>query len=100
MINEVVLVGKFKEEKGFIEYHQIPYLCITLEVEKAFKNQDGYYEKDEVDCLLWKGEAERLLDNLDHVCWLSIKGRLEKLNQDKMYVFAEKVKFLDSLLRQ
>ena len=42
MINEVVLVGKFKEEKGFIEYHQIPYLCITLEVEKAFKNQEGY----------------------------------------------------------
>ncbi len=97
MINEVMIVGIFHDEKGFIKINGRNYLQISIEVEKAFINSEGNYEKDYVDCLLWKGEADYLLEFKKECRWLSVNGRLER-HEDKMYVFAEKIKYLDGMI--
>ncbi|WP_412096985.1 hypothetical protein [Beduini sp.] len=97
MINEVIIIGTYKSEEGFIQLNGKKYLHILVEVEKAFINNEGFYEKDRIDCLLWKGEADRLLALAQDCHWISLKGRLEK-HADQMYVMAEKIKYLDRMI--
>lgn len=99
MINEVIVIGQFNGENGFIVVHGKKYLQIQMLVEKAFVNSEGDYEKDCIECLLWKGEADRLLAMESESHWMSIKGRLETY-EDKMYVVAEKIKYLDSMINR
>lgn len=95
MINEVVLMGKVKNSNEYLKIDGKTYLMIQLTVEKPFRNNEGFFEYEVIECLLWKGEAERFLEN--ECEWLSIKGRLI-LFENRMFVYAEKVKFLDYLL--
>ena len=59
MLNQVVLVGRLtrdisvnKSDKGS------KVATITLAVPRSFKNADGNYDTDFIDCKLWDGIAE------------------------------------------
>lgn len=87
MTNTVVLVGriaKLKEEKGTI---------LTIAVNRSFKNKEGIYETDFIDCHLFDNVAESTKYYCKNGDIIGIKGRLQKDNE-KMIVVADRLTFL------
>lgn len=88
MINQVVIVGRVgkitqKENKT----------VLTLKVPRKYKNSDGEYENDIIDCILsyYQVTSEYLKKN-DVV---AIRGYLSRLdNESELELIAEKVTFL------
>ena len=104
MLNQIVLVGRLvrdielKEEEG----KKVSY--ITLAVPRPYKNEEGEYETDFVDCILWNTVAENTAEYCKKGDILGIKGRIQTTNIDNedgtktkvTEVIAEKVTFLSS----
>lgn len=96
MLNQIVLVGRLKEaptiksEKGGKNS-----TIITLAVPRSYRNADGEYEVDIINCKLWTGVAETTVEYCKKGSLLGVKGHVESLD-DKMIIIAEKVTFLTS----
>ena len=102
MLNQVVLVGRLvrdlqvnKSESGK------KVSTITLAVPRSFKNQEGVYDTDFIDCVMWDVVAENTAEYCKKGDVVGIKGRIQsKLveKDDKKFteleVIAEKVTFL------
>lgn len=89
MTNVVVLVGriaKLKEENPTI---------ITLAINRNFKNKEGIYETDFIDCQLFGCVAESTKYYCKNGDMVGIKGRLQ-VNDKKMILVADRVTFLAS----
>lgn len=105
MLNQVVLVGRLtrnisvnKSENG------IKVATIPLAIPRSFKNVDGNYDTDFINCVSF----DNIADNVKEYCKkgdiVGIKGRLqsrviEKDEKEKEYVMdvvCEKVTFLSS----
>lgn len=77
---------------------------ITIAIPRSYKNADGEYETDFVDCTIWNGVAEKTSEYCKKGDLIGVKGRLEtsvyeKDNGEKTKrtsVIAEKVSFLSS----
>jgi single-strand DNA-binding protein len=78
-------------------------LKISLAVNRSYKNPDGIYETDFIDCILW----DELANNLSEYCKkgdvIGIRGRLQVSSYEKddvkrkvVEVVAEKITFLSS----
>ena len=104
MLNQIVLVGRLvrdpelKESEGGKNYTNI-----TLAVPRNYKNTDGEYDADFVDCRLWDGIAEHTAEYCKKGDLLGVKGRVEtrsyEKDEEKKYVteiIAEKVTFLSN----
>lgn len=105
MLNQIVLVGRLVrdlEVKNLEEGKKVANL--TLAVPRSFKNADGEYETDFINCTLWDNIATNTSEYCNKGDIIGIKGRLqtstiEKENGEKEYkteVIAEKVTFLSS----
>ena len=105
MLNQVVLVGRLTknlETKELEDGKKV--LNMTLAIPRSYKNVDGVYETDFVDCTLWNQIAETTSEYCKKGDILGVKGRLqidnyEKEDGSKVYklnVIAEKVTFLSS----
>jgi len=104
MLNQVVLVGRLVKEpelKKTENGNKVTY--ITLAVPRSYKNSDGEYEADFVDCTLWKAIAESTTEYCHKGDLLGIKGRIQtssyEKDGEKKYstdIIAEKVTFLTS----
>lgn len=104
MLNQIVLVGrlvKSPELKETENGHKVS--NITLAVPRSYKNQDGEYESDFINCKLWTGIAENTAEYCKKGDLIGLKGRIETGNYDtedgkKYYteVVAEKITFLSS----
>lgn len=104
MLNQIVLVGRLvrnpelkKSDKGK------QYMQITLAIPRSFKNINGEYETDFVDCILWDVVAKSTSDYCHKGDIVGVKGRIqsriyEKENEKKYLVeiIGEKVTFLSS----
>lgn len=105
MLNHVILVGRLVRdpELQLTESGKKKSL-ITLAVARGYKNQDGEYDTDFLDCILWTGIAENTAEYCNSGDLIGIKGRLQTRlidNDDgtkfkKVEVVAEKVTFLSS----
>ena len=104
MLNQVVLVGRLVRNP---EIHKTEnnksVLKITLAVPRSFKNTNGEYDTDFIDCTLWDMVAKNTTDYCHKGDIIGIKGRLQtnKYEKDnntiyKIEVIAEKVTFLSS----
>ena len=103
MLNQVVIVGKvlklpeIKETATGIKLAEL-----LVEVDRNFKNSQGEYETDQIQCTLWRGIAESAIEQCAVGSLVGIKGRLQanafdtKENRPFHYceVIAEKVSFL------
>lgn len=103
MLNQVVLVGKVaslpvvKETNSGVKLAEM-----LVEVDRNFKNAQGEYETDHIQCTLWRGVAESAIEQCSVGTLIGIKGRLQansfetKENRPFHYceVVAEKVSFL------
>ena len=105
MINQVSLVGRLvRTPELFTTESGKKGSFVTLAVGRQYKNQNGEYETDFIDCTLWTGIAERTCEYCRSGDIIGVRGRLqtqiiEDENGDKykrMEIIAEKVTFLAS----
>lgn len=103
MLNQIVIVGRLVADPIIKETSDGKKLSnITLAVQRSFKDSNGNYGVDFVDCVLWKGIAESTASYCTKGSVLGIKGRImTSINKDKngrsfknVEVVAEKVSFL------
>ena len=91
MINQVVLVGRLKEE---IEWYD-DFAVITLAVPRPYKNEDGEYDIDIIKCKM----DDKMANNAEEYCHkgdiIGIKGKLENLTGN-IEIVIEKMSFLSS----
>ena len=105
MLNQVILVGRLvrNPELQLTESGKKRSL-ITLAVSRSYKNQNGEYDTDFLDCTLWTGIAENTAEYCKTGDVIGVKGRLQTrlIESDdgnkykKVEVIADKVTFLSS----
>lgn len=98
MLNQIVLVGRLVKnpEKKELESGK-KVVNITLAVPRSYKNSNGEYDTDFIDCTLWNGVAEPTNEYCEKGDLIGIKGRVAKLNSDdELRIIAEKVTFLSN----
>ena len=104
MLNQVVVVGRLVRDPELKETENGKKVThVTLAVPRSYKNVNGEYDTDFVDCTLWTGIAESTSEYCKKGDLVGIKGRLEtssyEKDEQKKYVtsvVAEKVTFLTS----
>lgn len=102
MLNQVVLVGRLVAKPSLSEPNK-KISTITLAIPRSFKNTEGEYETDFIECELWNTLAESTCEYCNKGDLVGVKGRLESYSveqNDNIYwktkVVAEKVTFLSS----
>ena len=105
MVNQIILVGRLvKTPELELTDSGKKISTITLAVPRTYKNLNGEYDTDFIDCTLWTGVAENTSEYCKTGDILGIKGRLQSriIEKDdgtkykKMEIIAEKVSFLSS----
>ena len=104
MLNQVVLVGRLtrdvivnKSDKG------IKVATVSLAIPRSFKNADGVYDTDFVDCVAFDNVAANTSEYCSKGDIVGIKGRIQSRiieNADKKEyatdIVCEKITFLSS----
>lgn len=103
MLNQVVLAGRLTKniELNKTESNKC-YSHITLAVPRSFKNINGEYDTDFIDCVMWDGIAKSTKEYCHKGDVVAVKGRIQTDIQEKedgskkyyMNVVAERVTFL------
>jgi single-strand DNA-binding protein len=99
MLNQIVLVGRIVRDVEKKEVDGKTYAELELAVQRSYKNENGEYDTDFVDCLLWGGIAENVAEYCKKGDLVGIKGRIQtEIVEDHKTtnVIAEKVTFLSS----
>lgn len=104
MLNQVVLVGRLVKDPILRESENKKKMSyVTLAVPRCFKNAEGVYDTDFLECILWEGVATNTCEYCQKGDIVGVKGRLQtrtiEKEEEKKYVteiIAEKVTFLSS----
>lgn len=103
MLNQVVLVGRIAKELKVEESDNKKVAYVTIAVPRSFKDVNGEYQTDFIDCVLWDSIASNTADYCKKGDIVGIKGRLQMNTIEKCHakintvqVVAEKVTFLSS----
>jgi len=92
-------------KKPIIQKNEGKMSChITLAVKRQFKNSDGIYETDFINCTVWNVIAEKVCEFCDKGDLISVKGRIQNNNyvgkdEKKVYTYeivAEQISFMQS----
>ena len=102
MLNQVVLVGRIVRKPELRESEKGKKLTfVTLAVPRSFKNMNGEYDTDFVDCVLWDNVAVSTVQYCEKGDIVGVKGRLQSRTVEKedgnitqINVVAEKITFL------
>lgn len=105
MLNQLIVVGRLVKNPELRKTETGKNVTnITLAVPRSFKNINGEYETDYIDCVLWSAVAESTTEYCKKGDLLGVRGRIqtrkfetedEKVRQ-LTEVVAEKVTFLSS----
>ena len=104
MLNQVILVGRLtrnitinKSEKG------VSVATIGLAIPRSFKNVEGNYDTDFVDCVAFNNIATNTAEYCSKGDIVGVKGRIQSRrvekdgrNENVMEIVCEKVTFLSS----
>lgn len=105
MLNHVVLVGRLvKTPELQLTETGKKVSSVTLAVSRPYRNADGAYDADFLDCVLWTGIAENTAEYCTTGDIIGVKGRLQSRIVEKndgtkykrVEIIAEKVTFLSS----
>ncbi len=105
MVNQIVLVGRIArtpETRTTDSGRKVA--TLTLAVPRNYKNSNGEYDTDFLDCTLWSSVAESTSEYCDTGDMIGIKGRVQTrivegsdgTKRKKTEIIAEKVTFLTS----
>lgn len=104
MLNQIILVGRLTRD---ISVHKTDkgskVATISLAIPRSFKNMDGNYDTDFIDCVAFDGVAENTSEYCGKGDIVGVKGRVQSRTIEKegkteylMEIIAEKVTFLSS----
>ena len=105
MMNNVMLVGRLVNSPNLFDAENgRKGAFITLAVTRPYKNQNGEYEADFLDCTLWTGIAESTVEYCKKGDTIGVRGKLQSRiieNEDgtkykKIEVVADRVSFISS----
>ena len=103
MLNQTVLVGRLVKDPELKETETGSKTThITLAVPRSYKNADGEYDTDFIDCVLWNGVAEKTVEHCHKGDLVGVKGRIQSRRHEGtdgsikylVEVVAERVTFL------
>ena len=105
MLNQIILVGRLtrdisvnKSENG------IKVATISLAIPRSFKNSEGVYDTDFIDCVAFENIAENTSEYCNKGDVVGVKGRVQSRTIEKedgtkeniVEIICEKVTFLSS----
>ena len=104
MLNTVMLVGRLTQDPEIrVTESNKEVVRICVAVNRSFKNPDGIYETDFIDCTLWEGLAKNLSEYCHKGDTIGIRGRIQTNYYEKdeqkikrLEIIAERVTFLSS----
>ena len=104
MLNQVVMVGRLVADPEVRESENgKKYTNATLAVQRPYKNAEGVYETDFVDCTLYDEIATNTCEYCHKGDVVGVKGRIQTSTYEKdgekrkvHQIIAEKVTFLSS----
>ena len=105
MLNQVVLVGRIvKTPELRVTESGKKTTTVTLAVPRNYKNGEGEYETDYLDCTLWTQVAEATSEYCKTGDMIGVKGRVQNriiespdgIKKRKTEIVAERVTFLTS----
>lgn len=105
MLNQVVMVGRLTSSPEIVNAGEDKEKSqITIAIPRSYKNADGEYETDFVDCILLGGIAINTAEYCKKGDLIGVKGRIQTNNFESndgnkrkiTQVIAEKTTFLSS----
>ena len=105
MMNHIMLVGRLVNKPEVAETETSKQRSqITIAVPRSYKNADGIYETDFVDCILWDGIATNAMEYCNKGDLIGIRGRIQTNSYEtesgekrkSTLVVADKLTFLSS----
>lgn len=104
MLNQIVLVGRLvRDFEVHLTDKNKKVATITLAVPRSFKNLEGVYETDFIDCTLWDTIALNTKEYCQKGDILGLRGRIQSRTieaddkkQTQLEIVGEKVTFLSS----
>ena len=83
MINNVTLVGRMTRDAELRYTPQNQAVAtFSLAVNRNFKNQNGEYEADFINCVIWRQPAENLANWAKKGALIGITGRIQTRNYE------------------
>lgn len=103
-MNTVMLVGRLAQDVEVKTLESGKEVTrISLAVNRNFKNPDGIYEVDFIDCVLWDGLAKNIHEYCKKGDTVGIRGRLQVSHYEKddvkrkvVDVIVERMSFISS----
>lgn len=105
MLNQLVVIGRLVRNPELRKTENGKNVTnITLAVPRSYKNPNGEYDTDFIDCVLWSTVAESTTEYCKKGDLLGVKGRIQtrrietedEKTKQVTEVVAEKVTFLSS----
>lgn len=105
MVNQIVLVGRIaRTPETKTSENGKKYATLTLAVPRNYKNVNGEYDTDFLDCTLWSSVAESTSEYCKTGDMIGVKGRIQSRivespdgqKRRKTEIVAERVTFLTS----
>jgi single-strand DNA-binding protein len=105
MLNQFVGVGRLVAEPSAKEMEDGKKVSnITIAVPRSYKNENGEYDTDFVDVVLWNGIAENTAEYCHKGDIIGVKGRIQTSTYEtedgekrkSTQIVAEKITFLSS----
>jgi len=83
-MNQFIIVGKVVGQPELKKTSSgNSYLNLVVEEERGYKNQEGNYDIDRYQILLWKKLAEECVNKIKADAYVAVKGHLTSNNNQK-----------------
>lgn len=99
MMNQVILVGRLTSDLVINEVNGKKRASVTLAVPRNYKNSNGEYDTDFINCVLWGALATNTMEYCKKGDIVGLRGKIETQKVEDKFVtevIAEKVTFLSS----
>ena len=105
MLNQIIIVGRLVQTPEVVTTESGKHMTyITVAVPRSYKNENGEYETDFIDCVLWEAVAVNTSEYCQKGDVIGVKGRIQTRMVDdedgnsykKTEIIAEKITFLSS----
>lgn len=105
MLNQIIIVGRLVQTPEVVTTESGKHMTyITVAIPRSYKNENGEYETDFIDCVLWEAVAVNTSEYCQKGDVIGVKGRIQTSSYETedgnkkyaMEVVAEKISFLSS----
>ena len=101
MLNQTVIVGRLTDLKKDKTENGADKVIITLAVPQTFKNTDGIYDTNFIECSLFGNVGKNTYEWCNKGDLIGVKARIQKLKKENpLEIIAEKISFLSSNIKE